>query len=481
MKFSARLLSDEERARVHGESLKILEQIGVKLHSPKALELLGSNGAKIDRDSGVARIPQEMVDAALESAPKSFVLGARNPDHDFALPAQQSGYNLDAGGMHFLDFRSGERRPGLFQDHVDMLRVFEQMSMGNIVWTHSVEDVPDHRLTTVRMSLDTLKHSSKHLQDELLFPEEVPYLMEGLEALLGSEEEVRRRKIYSVCYCTIPPLTHDKHMCEAYLELGKYEVPILLLPMNAPGTSSPASLYSTLAVSNAENLSSLVLFQIANPGCPIIYGDANLATDFRTGNFLCGAPEMVVQTGGLGEMARFYGLPNEQGGCLSDALELGPQAVMEKMLTTLPLVLSGVDVVQGMGAIENSNTVALEQIVVDNEIALQCRTIREGIDVSERTAMYEEIARTGPGGMFLDSEITVQACRSGAFYESGLVNRAGFDAWVQLGRPDMYSKAREIVEEILASAPQHPLSDDQAGKLDEIIRRIDRRGAAEKQ
>lgn len=110
-----------------------------------------------------------------------------------------------------------------------------------------------------------------------------------------------------------------------------------------------------------------------------------------------------------------------------------------------------------MGALENSNTVALEQIVVDNEIA-----------------------RTGPGGMFLDSEITLQACRSGAFYESALVNRSGFDAWVQLGRPDMYSKAREIVEEILASAPQHPLSDDRTGKLDEIIRRIDRAGEAEK-
>ena len=79
-------------------------------------------------------------------------------------------------------------------------------------------------------------------------------------------------------------------MCEAYLELGLFHVPICLLPMNAPGTSGPASVYSTVAVSNAENLSSLVLFQMANPGSPIIYGDANLATDFRTGNLLAGAP-----------------------------------------------------------------------------------------------------------------------------------------------------------------------------------------------
>jgi len=41
-------------------------------------------------------------------------------------------------------------------------------------------------------------------------------------------------------------------------------------------------------------------------------------------------------------MARFYGLPNTQAGCLTDAQEPGPQALMEKMITTLPLVLSGV-------------------------------------------------------------------------------------------------------------------------------------------
>jgi hypothetical protein len=61
MRYSARLLSEEERASAHQESLKILRQFGVKLHSPRALELLETNGAKIDRDSGAARIPEEML------------------------------------------------------------------------------------------------------------------------------------------------------------------------------------------------------------------------------------------------------------------------------------------------------------------------------------------------------------------------------------------------------------------------------------
>jgi trimethylamine--corrinoid protein Co-methyltransferase len=472
MMFKAQFLSQEDRERIHRDTLKVLWEVGIKFHSDKALDILRKNGAKIDGDSRVARIPEELVDAALASAPKSFTLGARNPEYDFPMPSSYSGYNLDGGGIYCIDFKTGERRLSLLQDNIDALRIFEELRLGIFAWSCSADDIPDG-LSTVRLSIESMKYTSKHLQEELLYPEEVPFLIEALVAIHGSEEEVRRKKPYSVVYCTIPPLTHDKEMCEAYLELGQFHAPICLLPMNAPGTSGPASVYSTVAVSNAENLSSLVLFQMANPGSPIIYGDANLATDFRTGNFLAGAPEMVLQTGAMGEMARYYGLPNEQGGCLSDAKEPGAQAVMEKMLTTLPLVLSGVDIVQGLGAIDNSGTVALDQIVVDHEIALQCHRICNGVQVTDEQDFYADIAEHGPGGNFLGTEASLLACRSDDWYRTRLIDGLSYERWAEIGRPGLYTKARERVKEILASPLKNPLSDDQSGKLDDIIRRIE--------
>ena len=126
---------------------------------------------------------------------------------------------------------------------------------------------------------------------------------------------------------------------------------------------------------------------MANPGCPIVYGDANLVTDFRDRKFsLRVRRKWCCKPAPWGKWHGSTVFRNEQGGCLSDALEPGPQAIMEKMLSTLPLVISGVDVVQGIGAIENSNCVCLEQIVVDNEIALQCRKDPGG----------ESMSRTGP-------------------------------------------------------------------------------------
>ena len=96
--------------------------------------------------------------------------------------------------------------------------------------------------------------------------------------------------------------------------------------MPACGSTGPVSLYSDIAVANAESLSALVLFQMASPGTPIIYGSAAGVTNFRTGGFVQGAAESALLHTVLGEMARFYGLPNTQAGCLTDAQEPRPSS-----------------------------------------------------------------------------------------------------------------------------------------------------------
>ena len=472
MQSTCQFLSESEQERVHKESLKILQEVGALFHSDRALKILEKNGANVDKESKIAKIPMEMVDQALKTAPGSFTLGARVPENDFALPSGYSGYVLDNGGIFTRDFKTGERRNANFQDHMDFLRIFDEMKLASVVWGTSVHEFPTHS-AGIRIDITSFMYSSLHIQDELSSPEEVPYIIESLETILGSADAVKNRKIYSVVYCTLAPLVHEGHMCDAYLELIEYEQPICLFPMPCAGSTGPASLYSNIAQGNAEALSSLVLFQMARPGCPIIFGDASGSTDFSSGNFLEGSPEMVLQTVARGEMARYYGLPNEQAGCLTDAKEHGSQAILEKMITTLPLAMSGADLIQGPGALETSNMMTLEQIVVDDEIACFCKRVRDGIDISQAKNHFEDIRDVKPGGHFLSQPNTIKACRSSEFMMPSLCDRNTFEEWVELGRPDIYDRARERVNEILASPQKNPLPDDVIGKLEDIMRRAD--------
>lgn len=474
MRLQCSFLSNKERERIHGDSLKILAEIGVRFGSVKALKILADHGAAVDHDTRIAKIPPSLVEASLKTAPRSFTLGARNPAFNVPMPSPHSVYTLDGEATFATDFETGERRNGMSKDLIASLRIVEELPLAAVIWPNvMMSDIPVGS-ADIRATCLSLMHASKHIQHELHGPELVPFLIEALKAVLGSEQAVRERKIFSVCYCTIPPLTHDEVMCDTYLELAKYHVPILPYPMPACGSTGPASLYSDIAVANAESLSALVLFQSAVPGTPIIYGHAAGVMNFASGGFVQGAPESTLLNGGLGDMARFYGLPNTQAGCLSDAKAPGPQAIMEKMISTLPLVLSGTDIINGIGEMETSQLLVLEQLIVDHEIASVCKRLRDGIEVSDSRDLYADVARAQPGGHFLMEDSTLEACHSEEFLKSALADRNTFEQWQELGRPDLYSRARERVREILDMPPPHPLPDAVVGKLEAVMREADK-------
>ncbi len=472
MQLHCQVLSESEKERIHRDSVEILETVGISLRSDKAIGILKKNGAIVDETNQIARIPQEMLDQALRTAPKSFVLGARNPAFDFHLPSPETRYTT-AAATFAIDYDTGERRPALRKDLEYSLRINEEMDMAAFAWPTAVMHDVSNETRTIKEWLDGFRFSSKHIQDEVVSMDQVPILIEVLSAMLGSEDAIKERAIFSAIYSTIPPLTHEKTSCETYLELVKFRVPIATIPMPNAGSTGPASLYSNIAVANAESLSALVLFQMAEPGTPILYAHAAGVTNFRLGTFIEGAPESELMNCGLAEMGHFYDLPVLKAGLASDAKQPGPQAVMEKIFTLLPSVLGGVDACVGLGVIETSNLLCLDQIVVDNEIARICQRIKDGIDVSDGKDLLADVKAVGPGGHFLGRRSTREACRSDEFLRTELFDRNTHERWVELGKPDIYENARERVDEILSGPLENPLPDQVIGKFEEIERRID--------
>jgi len=469
MRMQSSFLSEEERRIIHADSMKILEEIGVKFPSEQVLALLAAGGAKVDNDRQVAYISEVMVKKAIAAAPKTLTLGARNPEFDFKMPSSFSGYNLDGCGVNVLDFNTGSRRPAVLSDVADAARIFDEMDLGYVHWSPvSPRDVPSESVG-MTITATSLMNTAKHVQDEVQEMAEVPFIMAMIKAIMGEKKSYRDRCVYSVTYCTVAPLCHDEAMLESNIALSAFGVPIMIYPMPACGTTGPASLYSNIAMANAESLSALVAFQLASPGAPIILGAALGVVNVRSGIFLEGTPETVLQIGAMGDMARFYGLPNTTAGCLTDAKAPGMQSVLEKTLTTLPLVLSGADIIQGIGLIESSTTLCYEHLVIDNEIAHLCKRIKDGVDVDAAKNYFSDIREVGQGGHFLKQKTTRSAFRSEEFYQSILCDRNTYDEWAQLGRPDLIQNSRLKVAEILSGESKNPMPDDMTKQMKEII------------
>lgn len=473
MEFVAKVLSDEMLAGLHAESLRLLAEVGVRFHGEKALGILEAHGAHVSREDHRVRIPAELVEEALRTAPKSVVFEGRNPSLSFPMPSSWTGLGMDGTAAFALDFQTGVRRYGTKKDIEDAMRIFQALDLAVMAWAPTCASDAPGPSRPLHEFLDMLRYCSKHGEHELHRVDQVPYLVEGLTAIQGSEDAVRKNKISSLIYCPVAPLVHDGQMLDAYLELGQLDLPVMIMPMPVAGTTGPASLYSNALLANTETLSAMVVFQLAHPGRPMVYSNAVGVVDFTTGNFLAGSSETALQSSALIAMGRYYQLPTTSTGCSCDAREPGPQAILEKTISALLDFIAGSDMIIGIGEVDCSQLLVLEQMVVDNELAHRCQRVRQGIDASDAKRLLADIAQVGPGGHFLKSKSTRQAARSGEFTIAALTDRHPYEAWVELGRPSIYSAARARVQEILEGPAVDPLPDDIAGKLDDILRRAD--------
>jgi len=99
------VLSAGDLDAIHAETLNVLEQTGVFVEDDEALDIFADGGASIDRETGLVRLPGEVVEAAIAACP-----------HDDDGPVTFS--NFDEGVM-YVDPRSGERRRPLKADAAD--------------------------------------------------------------------------------------------------------------------------------------------------------------------------------------------------------------------------------------------------------------------------------------------------------------------------------------------------------------------------
>ncbi len=106
---------------------------------------------------------------------------------------------------------------------------------------------------------------------------------------------------------------------------------------------------------------------------------------------------MGIQSAALTTMGRSYGLPTMAAGCATDAHDIGPEACIEKLITMLPSISAGADIVVGFGELDGDQTLVLEQILVDNELAHLVLRMFEGVDGREGAELFEDVAEVGPG------------------------------------------------------------------------------------
>lgn len=468
-----RVLTDEEVLRLHSRALEVLERVGIRYESRRCLELLEGEGQRVDYDSGMAWIEPDLVERCIRSTPRVITMAGRDPKYDLLLDGSRLWISTNGMGTFTQDHRTGERRQGCVKDLRDSTKIAHYLDAVDFIWPMVVPfDAPEPS-RPLHEIYNALAMSSKHIQHEIQLPQHLPFALEMIEVVAGGKEEIRRRPPFSVVTCTVSPLQHEPKMAALSIDLARAGIPIVVWPMPLMGATAPVTVAGTCLMSLVEFLSGVVLFQVAAPGCPLIYPLGPEILDMKSGVASCGSPEMALFNLVLGQMARHYDVPAMGVGLNSDAKVPGIQAAYESMETGLAAALSGADLLEGIGVLDDSNTLSLTQMIIDSEISLMIKRIREGVVVNDERLMAHLIERAGPGQHFLGFRETLKGVREGAVFFPRFGYRNTYDKYFEQGR-DEIGRARAEVERLLALPDPDPLPTEVDGELRRILRAADR-------
>jgi trimethylamine--corrinoid protein Co-methyltransferase len=462
------LLSETERAFIHERTLWLLENVGISIPSRRALDLLTKGGAAVDRERHLARLPRQLVEHCLSTAPGTVLLAARDSSRDIELGG---GSRLvccaDGEGTLIADDATGVVRDATLDDMRDVCRLYDALPEFDFLWTSLAAPSLDPMVAPLVVDAVALRESSKHLQSvSPKTPRMVPTLVAMLEGVAGCS--LFERPIYSFLHCTVSPLQHDPHVTEASLDLVNSGATVCLTSMPQMGSTAPMSVLGTSLVTMAELLSGVVLFQLAHPGCRLVSESMPGATHMRTGQYLGGAPEVGLANLVCVEMSRFYGLPTIGSGSTTDARGVNFQAGVEGMLLWLSVALAGADGLVASAFFNGSRVLSPAKAVLDADAIGLLHRFMGGVAVEEETALLGDIAEVGPGGHFLGRSSTRARTRSGELFEPRVFHRDRCESSVDTALvADAAARAREI----LAGHQVEPLPEEVDRLIDSAIKK----------
>lgn len=435
--------------RIDRTARRILQEVGIRIIDHDYLERLGEAGAVVDPKSQVARFGDVWLDEMISRAPKQFTLYSRDGKNDLHLGQGYVYFGTGGRVFRILDMGTGGYRYTLLRDvantailtdHLDYIRFY-------VIACQAHDLAPEHY--HLNDYFRAFYHTTKHVMGGCTNRSGAEQMWQLAGMVAGSAEKLAEKPFVSVITNIVSPLTIEKTTLDILEFCAQRGIPATCAPAPISGATAPATLAGTLSQMHAESLAGVAIAQALVPGAKVMYGAVPTAMDLRTMEYTMGTVEMGMMNAAAVQLSKLYGLPIYASSGLTEAKRPDIQAGFEKLFSNLTVAMAGADYIHlAAGLIDSGNSISYEQYVIDNEIIGMIHRILRGIGVSNETLAFDVIKSVGPGGNYVMEEHTINHMMEEFFYPT-LSVRCNFDIWEERGRPDMLSRAHQLVKDTL--------------------------------
>ena len=435
--------------KIIDEAYTILEKVGVLVENKDARNLLNEAGARIDNQNLKAFIPRKVSEKCIATAPHSISVFNRNGE--LALCLEENNIHFDPGSaaLTILDWKTQAQRKPVTADLINFSRLTHLLPNLAAQSTGLIpSDVTEEIADRYRLFI-SLQNSTKPVVTGTFALDAFATMREMLITIRGDSEKLRQKPLAIFDCCPSPPLKWSNLTCQNLIDCSRSGIPAELVSMPLTGATAPGTIAGALVQHTAENLSGVIIHQLAHAGSPIIWGGSPAAFDMRYGTTPMGAIETMMIDSAYAKIGKNLGLPTHAYMSLSDAKLLDAQAGFETGMGAAIAALTGINVISGPGMLDFESCQCLEKLVLDNEICGMVLRLVNGIQLREAGFSEDLYGDIYDGEHFLTSASTLKWMREEFYFPSDVIDRENYDMWKQNNGEPAGARAHRKVEEIL--------------------------------
>ena len=401
-------LSQDMVGRIHGSALRVLEEVGVKVDLPEALEIFSDAGARVDVENKRVRIPARIVEKYIASAPSTVLLYGREPKNSLTLVDTRVYMGTGGAALKVIDPSTGEKRQSNLEDIARLAKMTD--GLDNIHFYTipcTAQDIPQDKVA-VNEFYASILNTSKHVMGPAHSPQDVNDVIDMAAIICGGKDKLREQPFISfVASWMVSPLTFDPEVTKILIEMVKGGIPVALSSAPMAGATSPITMAGTLTQLHAEEMAGVVFTQLIKPGAPVLYGGIPGMADMYDLSYKAGGVEFGSMNAAISQLATYIDIPNYCSAGITEAKIPSIQAIYEKTFSICQCALAGSNYVHhAAGVLESILTIGYGQFVIDNEIIGMAMKMVAGIEVDADRLAVDVIREVGPGGNFFSTRHT---------------------------------------------------------------------------
>jgi trimethylamine--corrinoid protein Co-methyltransferase len=460
------LLTIEQIDYIHSRSLDILKNVGVRVDSARARKILATATGVRWLSEERACLDAELIEWAIDAAPATIDIYDRTGNKAFCLGADRTRFGVGVTNLFYQDPLTDQVTPFTRQDMGRSVRLSHNLPNFDLVSTIGiVQDYPPE-IADLYAELEMLANTTKPLV--ILISKEALFspVLDLFEHLAGD----LAAKPFVIPYLNpITPLIINSGTSDKLLDTIERGLPVIYSNYSMAGMSTPITAAGTLILMNAEILAGLALAQLARPGTPVILSSLPAYFDMRTMQDFYDPKSYLINVA-CAEMMAHYRLPH--AGSSGSGVGWGPDLVGGGgfWMSHLTNLLGKCGLAPFVGGNFGSKAFSPAITVYANEVIGQALSFAEGFELDDAALGMADIQRFGPGGNFLDTELTMSLFRK-AYYDSKIFPRWSMERWVERGRPQIVDLLRQHTQELLSTSQPPPDHDELVARGEVFIDR----------